>query len=227
MTNITIIISMAVLSAAAGGTLPGSHLLNKKGDKDEHGRDKGGIMPVNLTFVPEMFFSAVIGFCSVTGIEYIAHALGYSLNFVTLFLLWSILSGWSYGWMQTGHAAMLPWDKIDKLLTNYRDNTLTPFVQWLCGSFGIRYKLSSGIYTEAYAWMFAAIKGFLIALPVGGLVGAVLWPVGYEIGSHAKNHLEKLFNHPMHIVSESASGAGMGVACVVWLDLCAFISGIV
>ncbi len=212
-----IIAVMAILSMASGASLPGSNLLNKKGEKSSEGVDKGGIMPINLTFLPELLFGMVIGFCAVQCFE----NLGLDVGFKWTFLIWVACSAWAYIWMQTGHAAILPWDKADKRATRSRDNTLTPVVHFLCKITGITY-ISGGKYTEAYVWAFAGVKGFLIGLPVGGFALAGLWPLGYEIGSHAKNHLAGA-SWDLHMVSEGSAGAGAGIACCIGMVVTAFI----
>lgn len=211
MLYISIILIMGLLAAAAGGSLPGSNVLNKRGAVDDSGRDKGGISPVNLTWLPELAFAVVIGFCAMRGYE----NLGFALTFGGSFIVWAAAVIWSYMWMQTGHAAILPWDNVDKQDTRARDNTLTPFVHFLCRVLGIRF-ISGGKYTESYVWAFAAVKGFLIGLPVGAVPLAVLWPLGYEIGSHAKRRAGH-GPYDMHVVSELSSGMGAGIACVLWL----------
>lgn len=227
-----IIIVMAVLSMASGGSLPGSHLLGKKGDS------KAGIMPINLTWLPEMLFALVIGFCGMQCLE----NLGFEFSFIIGFFVWAALTGWAYIWMQTGHAAILPWDKADKRETKSRDNTLSPFVRGFCNLITIigsnqfwhiydyshtRYDGDRAYYTESYVWIFAGIKGFLIGLPVGGFANAIFWPLGYEIGSHAKNHLRGKVSFDLHMVSEGSSGAGAGASCVIGMAVSAFIGGII
>jgi hypothetical protein len=201
--------------------LPGSQLLNAKGESDIRGVSKGGIMPFNMTWLPELLFAFVIAFSSIRGLEVFAQNMSFGLTF----LIWTCLSAWSYIWMQTGHAAILPWDKIKKIFTLARDNTLTPVVHFICKITGIKY-MAGGKYTEAYVWAFAAVKGFLIGLPVGGFVLAVLWPLGYEIGSHAKNKLNGKVSWDIHMVSEGASGAGAGIACCVWMEMAILLKGL-
>lgn len=220
MTYLFIIAMMAILAMASGGSLPGSHLLNDIDARNDDGSDKGGVMPFNLSWLPEALFAAVIATCSVEGIE----NLGADWSFTWMLAAWVLMAGWSYTWMQTGHAAVLPWDRIDKLQTKPRNNTLTMPVQKLCRLLHIRYE-RNGNYTEAYVWMFAGVKGFLMGLPVGGVVTALLWPLGYEIGSHAKNRFMDQVSWDMHMVSEGNSGAGVGIGCVCWLMFTAWVGG--
>lgn len=229
---ISIIVIMAILSMASGASLPGSNLLNKKGELSNEGKDKGGIMPFNLTFLPELLFGMIIGWCGVQVVQNLTPmditTIDWTLNLYFLTItapvanwLFIAFSAWAYIWMQTGHAAILPWDKADKRTTRSRDNTLTPVVHFLCRITGITY-ISGGKYTEAYVWAFAAVKGFLIGLPVGGLPLAGFWPLGYEIGSHAKNHLAGA-SWDLHMVSEGSAGAGAGLSCVIGLAASAAI----
>lgn len=135
------------------------------------------------TNVPEIFFA--LGF-------------GYALYpIIGFYALIPII--WSYIWMQTGHANALPWGQGGH--NPDRENTLSPIIKWISDKVGIEY------YSTNYARLFMAVKGFLITLPVGGFLGAILWPLGYEIGNRLKNHA----------ASESLSGAGAGVCIWVFL----------
>lgn len=76
-----LVTAMAVLSAYAGGSLPGSHKLDRCG----------------LTWLPEAIFAAHIGvFAAVT------YAGSWGGVAVTV---------WSYLWMQTGHGTVLQWGR--------------------------------------------------------------------------------------------------------------------
>lgn len=113
---------------------------------------------------------------------------------------WCVLaSAWSYIWMQTGHANALPWG--DGGHNPDRENTLSPLVKWLADRFGVEY------YSKNYARLFMGVKGFLITLPVGGVLGFVLWPLGYEIGNRSGKH----------VVSETLSGGLVGVSVVLFM----------
>lgn len=154
-----------------------------------------------LSFLPEILFSIPLG-----------AALGYVLTLhyspwisIPAALLASV---WSYAWMQSGTWPMLRWVSYDDPNTD-RNSTLKPLADWiskLCG-----WKLGD----EGYSWVYAALKGFLIGLPVGGLPLAILWPLGYEIGSHARGRVDKWIDP--HAVSEVMAGAGSGVAIVLFL----------
>lgn len=121
---------------------------------------------------------------------------------------WSFLVGviawaWSYGFMQSGTWMFLKWTRHEPNLN--RSATLKPLTDWVAGRFG--YKLGD----EGYSWIAAGIKGLLIGLPVGGLPLAVLWPLGYEIGSHFKNDA----------IKEIAAGTGAGISILIfWGFVC-------
>ncbi len=73
-------------------------------------------------------------------------------------------------------------------------------VNWISDRLGFK----RGDVNFCRTWM--AVKGFLICLPVGGIIGAVLWPLGYEIGNRIRKH----------VWCELLSGAGAGVAIVIF-----------
>lgn len=129
---------------------------------------------------------------------------------------WAVLAGffgsvWSYGFMQSGTWMFLRWESHDDPNME-RGATLKPMTDWIAGRFG--WKLGD----EGYSWVAAGVKGFLIGLPVGGLPLAVLWPLGYEIGSHAKGRVEKYGIDP-HGVSEFISGAGAGLSILLFFTV--------
>lgn len=146
---------------------------------------------------PEWIYTSVFGL-----------ALGWATGSFWLFLL-----GWlvSYAGMQSGTWSFLRWESHDDPNTE-RDGTMKGVVDWIAGKFG--FKLGD----EGYAWIAASVKGFIISLPVGGLLGAVLWPLGYEIGSHAKGRVEKYGIDP-HAFSEFFSCAlgAVGVLVFAWV----------
>ena len=113
----------------------------------------------------------------------------------------AIATAWSYIWMQTGHGTVLHWGKHPEHATGERTQTLTPVVNWLAKRLGLT------IGEVGYCRLFMAVKGFLIGLPVGGLPLALLWPLGYEIGNRLKKHE----------ISELASGAGAGIAIILFM----------
>lgn len=109
--------------------------------------------------------------------------------------------------MQTGHANALPWGDLSAVNPD-RENTLSPLIKFLARRFAITN------YTVNYARLFMAVKGFLIGLPVGGIITAIYWPLGYEIGNACNSHR----------MSEFVAGAGAGVsvsACLYLINICA------
>jgi len=179
-----IIALMPILYALAGGSFPYSFLLDRK--------DKGGIMPVSLTWLPEALLSISLAYVAVTAWSVPAWA-------------GLLFGGWFYGWIQAGHKDMLDWDYDDG---ENRDNTLSPIGLFIAGKFGIDRN------SEAYAWLFAALKGFIITLPIGGL-GIVTLPLAHEIGSHARG---RVYFDP-HLVVELLGGLGFALCSlfILWV----------
>lgn len=209
MTYLFIIALMAILSAYSGGSLPGSQYLNKKGDKNPDGSDKGGVLPFNGTWIPELLFAVPFGVLSYK----ILIACG-------VWLPASILGGVAitarcYLWMQTGIGYVLGWGEPRPITADpNRHQTLTPVVDWLAAKLGITKTIgdAQNSPTINYCRLFMAVKGFLIGLPAGGVVLAVLWPLGYEIGARSRGRLGDLKSH---MLTELTAGAGAGISIVV------------
>jgi hypothetical protein len=126
-------------------------------------------------------------------------ALGFVYALYPVIGYWSVLAGiWSYIWMQSATAPGLHWG--DGNYNPERTSTLKPLADWIAGLFKIHPS------TKQYCWIYMGLKGFLIGLPVGGIVTAFLWPLGYEIGHRAGKHA----------VSEMLAGAGAGIAIVIF-----------
>jgi len=83
----------------------------------------------------------------------------------------------SYAGFQSGTWMLLRWRSHDDPNTE-RDSTLKPIIDWVAGL--LQFKLGD----EGYAWIASGVRGFITTLPVGGL-GAVFFPAGDEIGTHA------------------------------------------
>ena len=154
--------------------------------------------------LPELLFSIPFGWC---GAEIARHFTDSNpvqiVAYITAFV-------WSYLWMQTGHGTVLPWG--GKLQESDRGRTqfLTPAVTRLAKLLRIEvFQDDNHSRTLNYCRLFMAVKGFLIALPVGGVVLAVLWPLAYEIGTRMRNHA----------LSELIAGAGAGVAISLFIIL--------
>lgn len=154
-----------------------------------------------VSWLPELLFALPFGLAA-------AYATSLVTNFwVAAFVLFV---GWacSFIFMQSGTWMFLQWTEHEPNST--RKSTLKPLVDWIAARFG--YKLGD----EGYSWIAAGVKGFLIGLPVGGIPLAILWPFGYEIGSHAKGRVEQFGIDP-HAVSEVAAGVGAGLSIVLFL----------
>lgn len=140
-------------------------------------------------------------------------ALGYvlwSVNPIVAVIAGVIGYAISYAGMQSATWYFLRWESHETDTT--RNGTLKPVVDFIADRFG--FKLGD----EGYAWIGAAVKGFIIGLPVGGVLTALLWPLGYEIGSHAKGRVER-FIPDSHAVSEFMSAALGAVSIVAFLAL--------
>lgn len=189
MSFLLIAIPMMVLAALAGGSFPGSHLLNKRRAVGDDGEDLGGVMPINLTWVPEALMTLPFGLVHFD------------------FTWFGILKGtfwWAvaYAGLQTSTGPALQWGEnpADGMA---RPRRISPLVNWISDRLGFR----RGDVNYCRAWM--AVKGFLIGLPAGGVVLAVLWPLAYEAGHRLKSHL----------LTELLSGLAAAVALTVWAAL--------
>lgn len=154
--------------------------------------------------LPEVLFSLPFGIAA-------SYAVSLFASFPWVIGTFFVGSIWSYAWMQSGTWPILPWD-IEGQRNTERSSTLKPFVDWVAKKLNIEFD------SEAYAWLYAATKGFLIGLPVGGIPLAILWPLGYEIGSHARGRVERFGIEPFAI-SEGAAGAGAGIAICVFISI--------
>ena len=165
---------------------------------------------------PQIMFYFLIAYMSITsrmsggglGAKYLWKCLPeilFAIPFVCFIynttgsLLLSVLAGlWSFFWMETGHGTVLQWGDNPRDAQGERKQFLTPFVNYLSKKIGLE------IGGRGYCRLFMAVKGFLIGLPVGGLLLAILWPLAYEIGHKLK----------LHYLSELLAGAGAGMA--IW-----------
>ena len=123
----------------------------------------------------------------------------------------------SYAGMQSATWYFLKWVK-DKTPNLERGGTMKPIIDFIAGRFD--YKLGD----EGYSWIAAGVKGFIIGLPVGGVLTALLWPLGYEIGSHARGRVERFGLDP-HAVSEFMSAALGGVSVFAFVQIIQIIAG--
>lgn len=112
----------------------------------------------------------------------------------------------SYAGMQTGTWYYLRWQKHDNPNLK-RGGTLKPLIDWISKRFGWK------IGDEGYAWVAAAIKGFIIGLPVGGIPLAIMWPIAHETGTHFK------VKNPVEL-REFLSGCAAGISILLFLWIC-------
>jgi hypothetical protein len=156
-----------------------------------------------MKFLPEWLYAIPFGLAAayaVNGFDYY----GWS---ILVFIISTLIS---VAGMESATWYFLRWEKHQDPNTT-RGGTVKPVVDFfakLCG-----YKIGD----EGYAWIGAAVKGFIIGLPVGGVITAILWPIGYEIGSHAKGRVEKYGIKDSHAVSEFMSAAGGGLSIIIFL----------
>lgn len=149
-------------------------------------------LPSWLTWLPEVFFALPFG-------------LAPALVLYPSIGLYAIAVGlcgtaWSYIWMQSATGPALPWGD-NPAASMSRPRTLSPVVNWISDRLGF----TRGDKNYCRTWM--AVKGFLIGLPVGGILLMILWPLGYEIGHRFRNHT----------ISETAAGIGAGLSVLAFL----------
>lgn len=150
-------------------------------------------LPKNLTFIPEVLFAVPFG---------VTLSLCLSIYSPWVYIpLGCIAAAWSYVWMQSATAPGLHWG--DGNYNSDRTSTLKPFVDFLN-----RY-VKADPSTSQYCWLYMAVKGFLIGLPVGGLPLMVLWPLGYHIGYKLRGYISRDF------LTEFLAGAGAGISILV------------
>lgn len=133
-------------------------------------------------------------------------AFGGAVYLVTGNLFLTALAGvWSYAWMETGHGTILQWGASPEDAQGERRQRLTPVIEFLSDKFGFTYGDIN------YCRLFMAVKGFLIGLPVGGIVLAILWPLAYETKRWTKNHA----------LTEMLSGVFAAVAILIFVAIAA------
>lgn len=147
-----------------------------------------------LQKLPELVLAATV---STVGI--VALPLGY------VWVQW--LLGFAVAWagIEAATWAMLQWVK-HKPRNPYRESTIRPAVDWLAGNLGWT------VGDEGYSWTWAAVKGAVMTAPIG-FTGIILFPLGNELGSHAKGRLPGDPN----MWKELAGGLGIGLSCVLAL----------
>lgn len=170
-----------------------------------------------ITWLPELFFAFGLGAAPA----YLTHgavmawlepyAAGWLVSlcaWLAAIFVFNRAVAWAYIWMQTGHGAILHWG-MEPVRDPDRKQFLTPFVDWLSARLGIVKN------STPYCRLFMAVKGFLIGLPVGGVVLAVLWPLAYEIGARLRGKVR----FDPHALAEVLAGAGAGLAIVIFMAM--------
>lgn len=194
MLDLFFLLVMPILARMSGGGF-GAKLLNKKGAKNADGSDKGGVMPVNLSMVPEILFGAMFGVA-------VTLATPVWLSWYWDVLIFLTVTGWSWGWMETGISPALQWGKRPEEATTV-ERDLTPVINFLAPRLGVR------LGSRAWCWLWMAVKGFLIGMPVGGFLLAVLWPASYDLKVYTKSHS----------LTEVVSGLGAGLSIITFLNI--------
>lgn len=138
--------------------------------------------------MPEAAFAFLIGYAAVSDI-----------NYVTI-----LATVWSFLWMQTATAPGLHWGNGS--YNPYRTSRLKPVVDAINSR-----TLKADPSSELYCWLYMGTKGFLIGLPVGGVVFGVLWAAGYWLGDKLS---EKGYvsSDTGDALKELFAGAGAGVS---------------
>lgn len=166
----------------------------------------------HLSWLPELLFALPFGIALTWALD--AIGVPFAWQMACGLLAWAV----SYLGMQSGTWMFLQWTKHEP--NRNRGATLKPAIDWLAGRFG--YQLGD----EGYSWIAAGVKGFIIGLPVGGLPLAILWPLGYEIGSHATGRVERIGIHDPQSVSEFSAGFGAGVSIFLFVTAVKTILGL-
>jgi hypothetical protein len=160
----------------------------------------GGIvsLPRSLSRLPELLFAG--------GISVGVYALHASLPLALLALVWSFF------WMETGHGTAYSMGRKPALALSLRKQFLSRIVDPIC------LRLRAPLGGSFYCWLFMGLKGFLIGLPAFpfGLLLAVAWPAGYELGWRLKGKTRLI---PTEI-GEYATAAAAGVV----VSLCLIFS---
>lgn len=197
---ISIILYMIVFCRMSGGGL-NSWILMKKGEFQDDNLLMPGKMPFNLSWVPELLFALPFGIVIAT----LA-----AKGFLWTSLLIVLATIWSYLWMETGHGVVLHFGDNPEESKGSRKHTLSPFVDALAK------KMNIEIGSKLYCYMFFALKGFLISLPIGGIFLAITWPIGY----YTSRLLIKCgVKYDTHAIGECICGFFAGLAIVLFMIL--------
>ena len=156
-----------------------------------------------MAWLPELLYAVPFGLAAGWAADV------FGVDFMHALLITAIGTGISYAGMQSATWLFLQWEGHDNPDTT-RTSTLKPIVDKIASVWN--YKLGD----EGYSWVAAAVKGFIIGFPVGAIMCAFLWPLGYEIGSHGKGRVEKYGIDP-HAISEILSGIGGGISVFIFV----------
>lgn len=158
------VLAMAAIGRMCGGGL-GAEKLRKKGSPE------GGVMPYNLSWIPEVLFGLGLGLPVTMVLKQ------HELWLFMAALVGAGCSAWSYGWMETGHRNAYSF--LFKNFNPWKPHTLDPVVQKICRQLGVK------VWSKQYCWVFMGVKGFLIGLPIFpfGLLLTVIWPAWYAFGA--------------------------------------------
>lgn len=160
---------------------------------------------LGIAWLPEWLYAIPYGLA----LAYAANHFGFGGWKILFFMAGTLIS---YAGMQSATWYFLRWEKhSDPNLT--RGGSVKPIVDFIAKLFGWK------IGDEGYAWVGAAVKGFIIGLPVGSIITTILWPLGYEIGSHARGRVERFGIKDSHAVSEFLSAAGGGFSIVIFIEI--------
>jgi len=158
-----------------------------------------------MAWLPEWLYAIPFGIA----VAYAANHFGFGGWLIPVFMIGTLIS---YAGMQSATWYFLRWEKHPDPTLN-RSGSVKPVVDFIAKLFGCK------IGDEGYAWVGAAVKGFIIGFPVGSIITTILWPLGYEIGSHAKGRVERFGIKDSHSVSEFLSAAGGGVSIVIFIEI--------
>lgn len=188
-----LLVWFAYWSAESGASLPWSH---KWQDKWSWASE-----------LPEAIIAISVGFIAVWGWGQV-----FDISALWVIGLWIVFIAIAYAGKQSATWAYLAW-------TNHaprdpdRKSTLRSFNDFIGKLFGYR------LGDEGYSWIWAATKGFIMTLPLGG-TGIFFHPIGHEIGSHAKG---RLFGDSNMWKELSGGGIGIGTSAILFIYLIGLI----
>lgn len=148
-------------------------------------------LPEWLTWLPELLLALVVGLCSYIGFGWIG----------------LVGTAVSYAGIQAATWAYLKWE-YNPTPNTKRSATIKPVVDFFAKM--LDFKLGD----EGYSWIWAAVKGFIITLPVGG-TGVITFPLGHEVASHADGRLPGDPNTWRELVS----GFAIGLSCLLFIGV--------